>query len=532
MMDNLHLLNENKIESKTINFTKDDIDYTLKQSLDSESITFGINSMNDEEIYENKYTFDEITKINRYFIICESIKDVYDEICSLIENKKFNINLLNNDNNEMNLKFFLPSQKLKEIDFTLKMKNNKNNSEIIKLRKRIDNQDKVIREQNIRICNLEFMVSNTTSLIKSLEKKIKQLESLINLNIYNMIKNKDVKVKRYISFKKSNIKYNNSPENNYSEEDNNSNNFKNKIIEDNNSEEQINERDIDIKNNDNENNNNDKGNYIENKINLNEKNENNKLGKKKSNINNQLDCIIEEESSKINENNIIEEESNYNYISENNYEYVNMDYKNIENNSIECSNLEFTNYDENSIINEKEKNYEDYDNIDEEEETSEEYNEEKDIINKLKKIIGRKCNLELLYQMTRDGNRTIDFHKKVDIKGPTITLFYTQDGYSFGGYTSKSFKSNGGWVKDPDSFLFNFNNLSKFKIKNGTENEAIFYGNSSIYGPEFYDILINSGEIQVGKIYPANFINKIEDLKEGEGNFISKEVLVFRVNII
>ena len=105
-MDNINPLNENKIESKTINFKQDDIDYTLKQSLDSKFITFDINSMNNEEFYENKYTFEEITKINRYFIICESIKDVYDEICSLIENKKFNINLLNNDNNEMNLNFF------------------------------------------------------------------------------------------------------------------------------------------------------------------------------------------------------------------------------------------------------------------------------------------------------------------------------------------------------------------------------------------------------------------------------------------
>ena len=531
-MDNLNPLNENKIESKTINFTQDDIEYTLKQSVDSKFITFGINTMNNEEIYENKYTFDEIMKINRYFIICESIKDVYDEICSLIENKKFNINLLNNDNNEMNLKFFLPSQKLKEIDFTLKMKNSKIHSEIIKLRKRIDNQDTVIRDQNIRICNLEFMLNNTTNLIKSLEEKIKQLESLITSNIYNIIKNKSVKVKKYISFKKPNKKDDSSSEKNYSEEDNNFNNSKSNIRENNNSEEQINDRDCGIKNNNNENNNNNKGNNIENKINQNEKNENNKLGKKKSNISNQLNCIIEEESSKTNEDNNIEEESNYNYISDNNYEYVNMDYKNIENNSIECSNLEFTNYDENSCINEKEKNGEDYDNIDEEEETSEEYNEEKGIIKKLKKIIGRNCNLELLYQMTRDGNRTIDFHKKVDIKGPTITLFYTKDGYSFGGYTSKSFKSNGGWIKDPDSFLFNFNNLSKFKIKNGAENDAIFYGNSTIYGPEFFDILINSGEIQVGRIYPSNFINKIEDLKEGEDNFISKEVLVFRVNII
>jgi hypothetical protein len=229
-MNNSHPLNENIIESKTISFTQDDIDYTLKQSLDLDSITLDINSTNNEEIYENKYTFEEITKINRYFIICESIKDVYDEISSLIENKKFNINLLNNDNNEMNLKFFLPSQKLKEIDFTLKMKKNKRKSEIKKLRKRIDNQDKVIRDQNIRICNLEFMLSNTTSLIKSLEEKIKQLESFINLNIFNIINNKDIKVSRnIIPFKKLNFKDDNSSESNNSEEDINFNNFNNNI---------------------------------------------------------------------------------------------------------------------------------------------------------------------------------------------------------------------------------------------------------------------------------------------------------------
>jgi hypothetical protein len=379
------------------------------------------------------------------------------------------------------------------------------------------------------------MLSNTTSLIKSLEEKIKQLESFINLNIFNIINNKDIKVSRnIIPFKKFNFKDDNSSESNNSEEDINFNNFNNNIREENNSEEQSNGGDISIKNNINENNNNYKENYIQNK-NKNEKNEINKLGKRKSIINSHLDCIIEEDSNAYNEDNEdnnSEEESNYNYLSENNYEYVNMDYKNIESNSFECSNLEFTNYDENSCINEKEKNCEDYDNIDEEEETSEGYNEEKNIINKLKKLIGRNCNLELLYQMTRDGNRTIDFHKKVDSKGPTITIFCTKDGYSFGGYTSKSFKSNGGWIKDPDSFLFNFNNLRKFKIKNGKENDAIFYGNSAKYGPEFYDILVNSGEIQFGRIYPANFINKIEDLKKGEGSFICKEVLVFKVNII
>jgi len=46
---------------------------------------------------------------------------------------------------------------------------------------------------------------------------------------------------------------------------------------------------------------------------------------------------------------------------------------------------------------------------------------------KLKKLIGRNCELQLLYQMKRDGNSCATFHEKVDNQGPTITLFETQD---------------------------------------------------------------------------------------------------------
>jgi len=199
----------------------------------------------------------------------------------------------------------------------------------------------------------------------------------------------------------------------------------------------------------------------------------------------------------------------------------NNDPNNLKYNKINCKNIEYINIEENSSITEDlnfvkhedygienirkktNKNFNSKDDIimnknnleDTSVSISEEFTEEKITISKLKQLIGRNCNLDLIYQMVRDGNRTIDFHKKVDIKGPTIILFKTIDGYNFGGYTSKSFKSSGGWIKDPESFLFNLNNLSKFKIKNGSENAAIFYGNATKYGPEFYDILINTGEI-------------------------------------
>jgi hypothetical protein len=149
----------------------------------------------------------------------------------------------------------------------------------------------------------------------------------------------------------------------------------------------------------------------------------------------------------------------------------------------------------------------------------------------LKKIIGRKCNLKLLYQMRKDGNSCSVFHDKVDNQGPTITLFKTEDGYKFGGYTSKSFSCGLRWITDVDAFLFNFLNLNKFPIKN-KNGEAIFLGHKNKFGPEFRDIFINQSDISKGYIEVSNFINKIEDLKAGNSDFISTDVIVYKVEFL
>ena len=149
-------------------------------------------------------------------------------------------------------------------------------------------------------------------------------------------------------------------------------------------------------------------------------------------------------------------------------------------------------------------------------------------IRKLKQIIGRKCDLKLLYQMKKDGYSCSTFHEKVDNQGPTITLFESEDGYKFGGYTSKSFQTGCSWVKDRDSFLFNFINFRKFPIKK--ENlYAIFLGNSNDYGPEFYDILNNSSDIRQSQIRAEHYIYNISDLKGGGEEFKNSDVLVYKV---
>ena len=62
--------------------------------------------------------------------------------------------------------------------------------------------------------------------------------------------------------------------------------------------------------------------------------------------------------------------------------------------------------------------------------------------------------------------------------------------------------------------------------------EAIFLGNKNSYGPEFYDILSNEGDIRLGQIKIGNFIDKQEDLKGDNKNFKNNDVLVYKVIFI
>jgi hypothetical protein len=625
-------------ESIETNFSQENKNYILRHSLSPTNIIFDIYSLDNQEIYEKEYSFNEIVKMNRYFLICESLKDIYDELSSLIENKKFSINLLNN---EILLKFSLPSQKLKEVEFVLIKKNKVEEEDFTNLNKRIDKQDKVIRDQNIRICSLEYQLNNNSEAVKNLEEKIKNLEALLydNINI-----NKDISVSKKkmikINDNKNNVikvnsnKYkiknvkkeeedisddltesnnnminerieNKNIKNNINIQDNNNINKKDdkeekkekmnnisidSIEDENNNDENINEDKDKNNKNDEESNNNedndeeeDSNNSEEKKINNNMKNnaenkinfEDNRSGeitdginynknnnkifiKKKDDNNDEKEYDSIEENNKEDDSYLGDKDNKEDYIEESSYTMDNNKVYTISGyRKVICKKVRYINFEESSLSYNTEENiriirHEDYKsssimkrinmdyNPDEEvnvnisnlEDFSVSENEENVIMNKLKKIIGRNCSLELVYQMIRDGNRTIDFHKKADIKSPTLVLFKTKDGYNFGGYTSKSFKSSGGWIKDPDSFLFNLNNMNKFSIKNGNENPAIFYGNASKYGPEFYDILINSGEVQYGTIYPANFINKVEDLKDGEADFTCKDVLVYRVNFM
>ncbi|XP_056000063.1 interferon-induced protein 44-like [Ostrea edulis] len=73
---------------------------------------------------------------------------------------------------------------------------------------------------------------------------------------------------------------------------------------------------------------------------------------------------------------------------------------------------------------------------------------------RLSEWIGRDSQFELLYKLSRDGGAPEKFHELCDDNDPTVTIFYNTDNNVYGGYTSLSWKSEGGWCMDKLSFLF------------------------------------------------------------------------------
>ena len=326
---------------KFIDFKCDEQKYSLTLSCGT-SLKIYINCLEKQQFFEKEFSYDEITTINRYFLIHESIQEIFEEFPSLI-NDQIKIDFRDNS---LILKIFVPNQKNKEADFVLNLKKMTLEDEISFLKEKINEQQIIIKEQNIRIVNQENNIKLLTEKTSNLEERISSIESLI--------KNKEIK-------------------------------------------------------------------------------------------------------------NLTKDEN--------------------------------------------------------------------ETISKLKQLIGRKCELKLLYQMKRDGNRCSVFHEKVDNQGPTITLFLSEDGYKFGGYTSKSFQTGCSWIPDPDSFLFNFLNLKKYPIKD-RNSYAIYLGDIDGYGPEFYDILNNSSDIKQGEIRKQHYINDLQDLKGGDKIFINKDVFIYKVEFI
>lgn len=96
----------------------------------------------------------------------------------------------------------------------------------------------------------------------------------------------------------------------------------------------------------------------------------------------------------------------------------------------------------------------------------------------------------ILFQADKDGFKNTTFHEKCNNKGPSLTVVFANDGYIFGGFTTKSWTSCGNYVSDTEAFIFT---LSDGKNRPPTKldfNSTGSYTTHSIYdyasyGPTF-----------------------------------------------
>lgn len=71
---------------------------------------------------------------------------------------------------------------------------------------------------------------------------------------------------------------------------------------------------------------------------------------------------------------------------------------------------------------------------------------------------------KLEFRGSRDGWTYELFANAVQNKGPALYLVKTTKGIVCGGFLNISYQKQGGWMQDPDSFLFSLKTLKKYHI--------------------------------------------------------------------
>uniref|UniRef100_UPI00398ED1AA interferon-induced protein 44-like n=1 Tax=Pristiophorus japonicus TaxID=55135 RepID=UPI00398ED1AA len=124
----------------------------------------------------------------------------------------------------------------------------------------------------------------------------------------------------------------------------------------------------------------------------------------------------------------------------------------------------------------------------------------------LSQLLG-KVNLHLLYKASVHGFSVPDFHAKCDVQGPTLTVGYNKQGYTFGGYTSQDFDRSDSKT-DNKAFLFRLQNWTEQPLKVAVNPDAVAVLNSRNTGPNFGDSLVflNNEQIISGQRFNAQRI--------------------------
>ena len=142
-----------------------------------------------------------------------------------------------------------------------------------------------------------------------------------------------------------------------------------------------------------------------------------------------------------------------------------------------------------------------------------------------KKII----NISLLFKATVDGDTPIDFHKKCDYKGATLTIEESDSGKRFGAYSSVSWdQMTGGWVNSGVCFLFSLDTRKYYKNTTGNH----FRNHSSSHNPEFgggHDLTISTGCLSNSNSYTNKYSYDMTSAYELNGGIQNFKVLDYEV---
>ena len=125
-------------------------------------------------------------------------------------------------------------------------------------------------------------------------------------------------------------------------------------------------------------------------------------------------------------------------------------------------------------------------------------------ITSLIRMIKPNSKLELIYRASADGQMGKDFHSKCDNIFPTISLFKTDTGRKFGGYTEANWNITT-YGSDANAFIFSINNEKYYKVNNCPQKSIYCWPTR---GPNFDGLYISEPFFGKGKFWETNGDNK------------------------
>ena len=140
----------------------------------------------------------------------------------------------------------------------------------------------------------------------------------------------------------------------------------------------------------------------------------------------------------------------------------------------------------------------------------------------------RKVKFKLLFRMSEDGNKTLNFHIKCDHKGKTLILLETKEGKRMGGYTSLQWNMDGESKYGENVWLFTLGkNMFKFILEKQNKKPSIICNMNN--GPSFEEgIVFKDNDLSVGFIENSGILKNLGII---EKKINIKELEVFQVFI-